>query len=182
MAKHFKILALLLLTKFSLYGQVGFSSKVFHKHLQTCHFVGTTEEDYIIVLNGDSTINVTKYTSDYHDQYNTVVKQSYFGTYSRFGDTIKVIFTGHSSISRSKIKPTNTFYPAKKEHTLYNTDRIFIYPPTTYITSDDKIISIDSLFPVLPNSTKTNIILLESEFMNWDKNSIYKSEVFGLSR
>ena len=175
-------MTLLLLTKFSSFGQVSFTSKVFHKHIQTCHFVGTTEEDFIIVLNGDSTIKVIKYSSNYRDQYNTVVRQTYVGAYSKFGDTIRVKFTDHSSTIKNKIKQTNTIYSAKKVDTLFNADRIFQYPPTTYIASADKIISMDSLFPTLPNSTTTNITLLESKFMNWDKFSVYKKEVFGLSK
>ena len=182
MAKHFKILTLLLLTKFSLFGQVGFTNKVFHKHFQTCHFVGTTEEDYVIVLNEDSTINVIKYSSNYRDHYSTLVIQTYAGTYSKFGDTIRVEFTDHSSTTKSKIKQTKTNYASTKVDSLFNADRNFQYPPTTYIASADKIISVDNLFPALPNSTTTKIMLLESKFMNWDKNSVYKEEVFGLSK
>jgi hypothetical protein len=205
MVKHFKIFTLLLLTKFSLLGQVTFIKKAFHKHFQTCHFVGTTEEDYIIVLDRDSTIQLIKYSSNYRDQYNTVVRQTYVGTYSKFGDTIRVKFTDHSSTTKNKIippniiysankfdtlfnvgrvfqYPPNTIYSAKKVDTLFKSGRILQYPPATYIVSADKIISADSLFPTLPNSTRTNIMLLESKFMNWDKNSIYKKEVFGLSK
>ncbi len=182
MAKHFKILTLLLLTKFSLFGQVPFTSKVFHKHFQACHLVGTTEEDYIIVLDGDSSIKVIKYSSNYRDQYNTVVKQTHIGTYSKFGDTIRVKFTDHSSTTKSKIKQTNTIYASKKVYTSFNIDRILQYPSATYIVSADKIISVDSIFPTLPNSTTTNIMLLESHFINWSKNSVYKGEIFGLSK
>jgi hypothetical protein len=182
MAKHFKILILLLLTKFSCIGQVSFSSKVFYKHFQTCHFVGTTEEDFIIVLNADLTINITRYNSNYRDQYNTVTRQTYVGTYSKFGDTIKVKFTEHTYTTKNKIKETNASHFTKKVDTLFNTDKFFQYPSTTYITSADKIISVNGLFPTLNNSTLSNLMLLESKFINWDKSSFYKKEVFGVSK
>ena len=182
MAKHFKILTLFLLTKASLFGQVSYSSKVFHKHFQTCHFVGTTEEDYTIVLNSDSTINITSYSSNYHDQYNSVIKQEYLGTYSKLGDTIRVKFTYHSSTTKNKITRTNASHFTKQVDTLLNSDKLFQYPSTTYITSADKIISVDGLFPTLNNSTASNAMLLESKFINWDKGSLYKKEIFGVSK
>ena len=182
MVKHFKILTLLLLTKFSSFGQVSVLGKVFHKHFQTCHFIGTTEEDFVIVINVDSTIKITSYNSNYRDQYNTVTRQTYVGTYSKFGDTIKVKFTYHSSMTKNKIRETNTNHMVKKADTLLNPDRFFQYPPTTYITSADKIISVDGLFPILNNSTTTVIMLLESKFTNWDKSLYYKKEIFGVSK
>ena len=175
-------MTLLLLTKFSSFGQVSFLSKVFHKHFQTCHFIGTTEEDFVIVINEDSTINITRYNSNYRDQYNTVTRQTYDGTYSKFGDTIKVKFTDHSSTTKNKIIETNTNHFTKKVGTLLTADKFFQYPPTTYITSADKIISVDGLFPTLNNSTTTNIKQLESKFTNWDKSSFYKKEIFGVSK
>lgn len=180
MVKHSKILTLLLLIEFSSFGQVSIPSKVFHQHFQTCEFVGTTEEDFIIVLNRDSTINITRYNSNYRDQYNTVTKQTYLGTYSTFGDTVKVKFTDHSLTTKSKIKETNTTHFTKKVDTLLNSYKFFQYPSPTYITSAGKIISIDGLFPTLNNSSATNIMLLESKFMNWNKGSFYRKEIFGV--
>jgi hypothetical protein len=182
MIKYFKILTLLLLTKFSSFGQVNFSSKVFLKHFQTCNYIGTVEEDFIIVLNVDSTIDITRYNTNYRDQYNTVTRQIYIGTYSIFGDTIKVKFTDHNLTTKSKIKEINTIHFTKKVDTLLNADKYIQYPSTTFITTADKIVSMDGLFPTLNSSTATTIMLLESKFINWDKSSIYKKEIFGVSQ
>ena len=180
MVKHFKILILLLMIVFSSFGQVSIPSKVFHQHFQTCEFVGTTEEDFIIILNGDSTINITRYNSNYRDQYNTVTRQTYLGTYSTFGDTIKVKFTDRSLTTKSKIKEINTTHFAKKVDTLLNSCKFFQYPSTIYITSADKIISMDGLFPTLSYSSATDKMQLESKFMNWDRGSFYRKQIFGV--
>jgi hypothetical protein len=180
MAKHFKILVLLLLMKSFSLGQVNFLSKVFYKHFQTCDFIGTTEEDLVIAINKDSTIYITMYSSNYRDQYNSVTRHTYFGTYSKFGDIIKVKFTDHSLTTKNKIKETNTNRFTKKVDTLLNAGKFFQYPPTTYIIRADKIISVDGLFPTLNNTTTTNIMLLESKFTNWEKSSFNKKEIFGV--
>jgi hypothetical protein len=176
MAIRLTISLIFLLTQLCSNGQVSLPIKAFQKHLQTCHFVGTTEEDFIIVLYSDSTITATKYTSSYRDQYNSVLRQVYTGTYKSANNIIKVIFTAHNSETKSKTKKISSANYANW------TDTIVQYPSSTYVINENGISPDNSFFPILSSCTVANIIQLDSTFNNWDKNIVYKKEVFGLSK
>ena len=156
------------------HAQSNIPTKAFHKHIQTCNFIGTTEEDFVIVLYGDTTIKITKYTSSYRDQYSTVARQVYSGTFLSNGDTIRVAFKSNNSDAKSRIKKTSSA-------TYTNRSVIPVqYPSTKYVIKENEILSVDYLFPRLSIVTISNIILLDSEFNNWDKGG-YGRRVFGLS-
>jgi hypothetical protein len=120
MIKTIKILSFLTLTQFSSFGQASLIEKVYHKHFQICCFIGTTEEDLVLSLKNDSTITITIYRTDFKDQYNSVLRQIYFGTFSKVGDSIKAKFINQTSLIKNKsgISQSNTLPNCGIQHLL----------------------------------------------------------------
>ena len=159
-------------------GQILLPIKTFHKHIQTCHYVGTTEEDFFIVLYSDSTIQATKYTTAYYDQYGTILKLVYSGRYEHLGDTIKAIFSSHNSEIKSRTKK-----PSNYANWINYANRINIlaqYPTSTYVLIENKIVSDNDFFPPLSRCAVVDSIQLDSKFRAWDKDLVHKREIFGV--
>jgi hypothetical protein len=98
-------------------GQNSLSTKVFYKHTQTCHFVGTTEEDFVTEFFNDSTVKITEYSSNYRDEYNSILRVSYSGTYKIKGDTLTIKYLKHNSEAKSRIKKISADFD-EKHHTI----------------------------------------------------------------
>lgn len=172
MLLRFRIFTLLLFACFFSYGQISFPTKGFHRHIQTCHYVGTTEEDFTIVLYNDSVIKVSKYASNYIDQYSSVTRQVYIGRYVINGDTLVAKFSDHNSDMKSNNKKIG-LKPSIKN---------FQFPPTTYIINKKSVAPLENLFPVVFSMTVSDIISIETKFENWDKNIANNREIFGLPK
>jgi hypothetical protein len=167
MTMRITILILILLTRQSAFGQNVVPVKVFHKHVQTCHYVGTTEEDFVIALYRDSTIKVTKYISNYSDGYRSVLKQEFEGKFVALADTILVEFSKKSAtIKKNPGKYGSAIY-ATHDNKFYQTP--YQYPPNKYVLKQNEIISLDNLLPGLDSTTIVNIVLLDTQFNSWDK-------------
>jgi hypothetical protein len=157
-------------------GQISLATKVFHKHLQTCHVVGTTEEDFVVELFSDSTIKISIYQSDYRDRYTSILRDNYFGKYILCGDTMKIKYLSINSEVKSKIKKqtTNSLYikPVKS---------LVFYPTTIFLFGDNFIQATDQLLPRLSLSTFILANQLDYKFCNWDKRPSNIIEVFGVT-
>src|SRR5687768_17130924 len=111
MVTRLRILSILLSMQLCSKGQFAFPTKAFHNHIQACNFVGTTEKDFNIAFYGDSLIKVIIYTTSYRDQYNSVTRGVYSGTYYIVNDTLNVDFRSHSTEIKGKDKKISTFSP-----------------------------------------------------------------------
>ncbi len=155
-------------------GQVNDSIKTFHKHTQSCHFVGTTEKDYVIELFPDSLVKISEYTSSYRDQYKSVIRTVYSGIYAINHDTVRIKYLTHNTEIKNKsltitrasyAKPLNDFV---------------LYPSSTFILKDSQIAPIDFLFEKLPLAKHDIANQLSDRFQNWEYDK--KKEIFGVSR
>jgi len=133
------------------------SSLTFHRHLQTCHIVGTTETDFTITLN-DSLITIIQYSKNYTDNYSSIIKLSYKGIFIQKGDTIIVHYLTKDSEYKSK----------KKQTVLKTSDNAYlIYPSNTFIISEGAIESADRTFPTLNRLSVSAANRLERQFQSW---------------
>lgn len=163
------LLILLLLYFNKLFAQAQIASSVFHSHIQTCHYVGTTEQDFVIELFDDSTIKISIYTTRFVDQYNSVLRYTYLGKYYLAEDTIKVTFLTKNSEYKDKQKKSKTF------------NAILEYPTSTFILNSNTILSSDRIFPTLKKTTSLISNQLDLEFKTWDNFKLSK-RIFGISQ
>jgi hypothetical protein len=174
MKVHLLILFFFLSIGVSSHEQVNDEVTTFHKHTQTCHYIGTTEKDYVIELFPDSLIKISEYTSSYRDQYNSVIRTIYSGIYRIYHDTVRIKYLTHntevknkslSALPASYTKPLNDFV---------------LYPSSIFILKDSQIIPTDYLFETLPVSKHAIANQLKYKFQSWSYTK--RNEVFGVSR
>ena len=165
MTKRLCILSLFLSIRFIGTGQTNLPTKVCYTHVQSCDYVGTTEEDFIIEFLNDSEIKITRYLNDYKDQYNSVLRLTYNGTYIINNDTIKVKYLAHNTESKNKKKSLNAI-------SFGNPNELPVpYPSSVFIMKDNFIVSADNLFPTLKYSffSANMVTQLDNKFNDWDK-------------
>lgn len=167
MTSRLAIFLLLLTNKFCIQAQTP--SSVFHSHVQTCHYIGTTEQDFVIELFNDSTIKISLYTSRFVDQYNSVLRYTFLGKYLLANDTIKVTFLTKNSECKYKQKKSNTF------------NLTFEYPTSIFILNSTTISSNGGIFPTLKKSTSLISNQLDLEFKTWGKLKFGK-KIFGITK
>ncbi len=127
-------------------GQNKLPSTVFHKHIQTCHYIGTTEDDYVIKLYSDSTIEIARFTSSYWVLYKSVIEIIYSGKYLKNGDSVLVTYSGQSQNIRHKNPPATKI---SKE----SPDLFVKYPPPVFLLSEKSIRPATGIFPILEKSS-----------------------------
>ena len=160
---RFLISSIIVLASFTGMTQTALPSKVFHKHIQTCHYVGTTEEDYTVELWVDSTIRITRYSSNFRDQYNSTLRLTYEGKWSLSGDTLTVTYTNSNSKRNNKGQSPKIISQAKI------TSLDLPYPPTSFVLQNNSISPSNGAFPTLEPSTLAMVLILESKFANLTK-------------
>lgn len=135
----------------AIYGQ----QKIFHRHIQTCHYIGTVEEDYVINILTDSTIKIAKYQSSYRDQYNSLVKVEYTGKYYKQGDSIIIQYLNTSH---------NVNYKdlSAKKTSIGSSKLSLKYPSSIFIISEYSITAATGSFPNLEKSSLEKIAALEN--------------------
>jgi hypothetical protein len=144
-----------LLLDLTAFGQT--SNITFHRHEQICHFIGTTDEDFIISLNG-SLITIARYSIDNSYNYPSITKTSYQGTFVQKGDTIVVNYLTKNSEYKSK----------KKQAISKNGDSTYLfYPSNIFIISDKTIRTVDRFIPTLKLSSVYMVNKLEAKFQTW---------------
>jgi hypothetical protein len=140
------VISFLFLSCTLVFAQKSLPTTVFHRHIQTCHYIGTVEEDYVIKMYGDSTIDIEKFISSYKDQYNSVIRVVYSGRYIKKNDSV---FVNYSSQSKSiNYKTLPTIKTLEEPPSLYTK-----YPSSTFVLSKNSILPATGTFPILEKTT-----------------------------
>ncbi len=145
---------------------------VFYGHLQTCHYTGTTEEDFVIEVFADFTIKLARYKSSHIDRYNSVQREIFIGTYKITSDTIEVTYGSQRIDFKNR--------PQKNQTTVADRAKLVVrWPSSVFVLQSNSIVTIDNLFPRLSKSHLSVSSQLELEFNNWDKIKFGK-KIFGV--
>jgi hypothetical protein len=163
-----KIVAILLLS-FIAPAQDEIPIRVFHKHIQICQYVGTTEEDYTIELFSDSTVKLNLYRSNYRDQYDALVKETYFGKYVSIGDTIKVSEL-LSSIEKKCKRPLKLEADNKHPLVLRRLSNI------VFVVQGNLLLADDVSWSGLCRSSASQALMLANRFNEWGKATVYHAQ------
>jgi hypothetical protein len=174
MKAHLLILFFILLIGVCSNEQVNDPVKTFYTHTSTCHFIGTTEEHYVIELFPDSLVKISKYATSYMDEYNSIMRTTFLGVYTINHDTVRIKYLSHNTEVKNKkvpklpvayTKPLNDFV---------------LYPSSIFLLKNNKTLAGDYLYEEVPASSHSVAAQLNTKFQNWGFKN-YR-EIFGISK
>lgn len=122
--------------------QGRFAQATYVNHSQSCNVVSVTEQDFIMNIDNDSSVEfkmIIKYYGSYRNARS--FSHTFLGKSKLNGDTLSIIYTSSSSTQTPNKKSNPNYMPTPNE-------RIF-YPPRVFVICGGSIRDLNSDFPVL---------------------------------
>ena len=145
--------------------------QVFYGHFQSCHIVGTTEEDIVMELFDDSTLKISTYRTNYIDQHSSVLRETFIGKYKSNNNTIEVKYIAQSVDCKSKPENRQTIFGIRPYLGIPNLAAR--WPSSVFHLQSNSVLSKDNSFPELKETTAAISSQLESKFDSWDRSKKY---------